>query len=771
MTLNDDPKLTAFALGELSDAEREALEAQLDDAARAEIAEIEKLGDLLSAGLAAEPLPALDPAQRDAIEAAASDASDASDASEPDPAVRALTPAGKVTRLPEWFGQVAVVAATLAILLGLAVTNFESALNDAFEGATNTLNSQVSEPVIATAGPDHVSASPTRYPRSTINEAFRDRGEAERPLPVGKDGVADRRRAPAETAPMAEPAPMPSATPAPGRAQTPNQQGQQPYGTNVPREAPADGQPRVEHGIEFGEGSGDVGLVLTEPPAEPRYKKLIEEYRGRLGEPEPATPDTHAPAPAENDFVTIDVARDPESALSTFSIDVDTASYANVRSYLTRGALPPASAVRIEELINYFDYDYAPPTDGRPFASHVEVANCPWNSRSKLVRIGLQGREIARAQRPASNLVFLLDVSGSMSRANKLPLLKQALELLVAQLDGRDRVSIVVYAGASGLVLPPTSGEDRRQIVDAFNRLQSGGSTNGGAGIELAYAVAEEQFIEGGVNRVILATDGDFNVGTTSRVALTGLIERKAKSGVFLSVLGFGMSGRGDGTMETLADKGNGNYGYIDTIREAEKILINDMTGTLVTIAKDVKIQVDFNHHLVESYRLIGYENRMLAAQDFLDDTKDAGEIGAGHTVTALYEVLPKGAGVIPSRYQDSPAEPAAPLSDAAQRELLTVRLNYKQPDSDTGQGAAGIIEVPLETRDADFAQASTDFRFAAAVAAFGQILRDSKHKGSLTLADVAAIVDGAQGDDRHGYRGEFRELVEQARKVTGGRR
>ena len=451
--------------------------------------------------------------------------------------------------------------------------------------------------------------------------------------------------------------------------------------------------------------------------------------------------------------------------LSTFSIDVDTASYSNVRRFLTHGQLPPRGAVRIEEMINYFDYDYRPPesSDEQPFAVHVEEAGCPWAPKHRLARIGLKGKVIESDKRLASNLVFLLDVSGSMQPENKLPLLRKAMKLLVEQLDERDRVAIAVYAGASGLVLPSTSCDDKRRIVRALDRLSAGGSTNGGAGIQLAYKVAVENFIPGGVNRVILATDGDFNVGLTSQSDLIQMIEAKARSGVFLTVLGFGMGNYKDSRLEKLADKGNGNYAYIDTPAEAKKVLVEQMTGTLITIAKDVKIQVEFNPAVVAAYRLIGYENRILRKEDFNDDTKDAGEIGAGHAVTALYEVVPAGVEVpAPAvdalKYQAPPAR----VESAQGGEMMTVKLRYKAPDGD----ASRRIEVPVAGRTVRFSEASEDFRFAAAVASFGMILRGSKHRGSYTLAAVEELASASLGRDRHGYRKEFLQIVGKARRL-----
>jgi Ca-activated chloride channel homolog len=452
--------------------------------------------------------------------------------------------------------------------------------------------------------------------------------------------------------------------------------------------------------------------------------------------------------------------------LSTFSIDVDTASYANMRRFLNQGSLPPMDSVRIEEMINYFNYNYAGPTGDDPFAVHLEVGPAPWQPEHRLVRVGLKGHEMASEERPPSNLVFLLDVSGSMSSPNKLPLVKQAIRMLTKQLDERDRVAIAVYAGSSGLVLPSTSVSDERAILDAVERLNAGGSTNGGAGIELAYNVASQNFIKGGVNRVILATDGDFNVGVTNRESLVNLIEQKAKSGVFLSVLGFGMGNLKDATMEKLADKGNGNYAYIDSFKEAKKVLVDDMAGTLVTIAKDVKIQVEFNPANVRAYRLIGYENRALANRDFNDDTKDAGEIGAGHTVTALYEIVPVerviSAGVDPLRYETETKRELSPRSDvdpAASSEMLTVKLRYKLPDGNVSK----LLTFHLSDVGRDVNQTSTDFQFASAVAAFGQILRRSPHVNGMDFPDVIRLAEAGMGADLNGYRAEFIDLVRKA--------
>jgi Ca-activated chloride channel homolog len=454
----------------------------------------------------------------------------------------------------------------------------------------------------------------------------------------------------------------------------------------------------------------------------------------------------------DNRFVR--VADDPRS---TFSIDVDTASYSIVRRFLNEGRLPPAGAVRIEEMINYFHYSYPEPATEAPFSLSTEVSEAPWASAHRLVRIGLKGKHVAAATRPRANLVFLVDVSGSMESPDKLPLLKQGLELLVGQLDAGDRVSLVVYAGSSGLVLSPTAGDRKQTLRDAVGRLEAGGSTNGGEGIQLAYAEARSSFIRGGVNRVILATDGDFNVGTTNQSDLLDLIAKEAKSGVFLSVLGFGTGNYKDSTLEKLADKGNGNYAYIDTEAEARKVLVEQASGTLITIAKDVKIQLEFNPSRVQAFRLIGYENRVLAHQDFTDDQKDAGEIGADHTVTALYELVPPGE-ALPNegsmlRYQKR----GEPTAAAESNELLTIKLRYKEPEGTTSRE----LEVRVDDQHRRFAEASSDHQFAASVASFGMLLRNSQYKGSATYASVLETVGRNVGDDS--YRRELVSLVQKA--------
>jgi Ca-activated chloride channel family protein len=453
-----------------------------------------------------------------------------------------------------------------------------------------------------------------------------------------------------------------------------------------------------------------------------------------------------------------------DDPLSTFSVDVDTASYSNVRRFLRDGQLPPADAVRIEELVNYFDYAYPQPEQGTPFATYAEIGACPWNPANQLVHVGIAGKKLDDARVPARNLVFLIDVSGSMQDANKLPLLKQGMTLLTKGLRPEDHVSMVVYAGSSGLVLPATAGNQHARILDALARLEAGGSTNGAEGIELAYREAQRNFIQGGINRVILATDGDFNVGVTSEGELTRLIEEKRKSGVFLTVLGFGTGNLQDARMEQLADKGNGNYAYIDDLDEAHKVLVREAGATLVTIAKDVKLQVEFNPRHVQSYRLIGYENRALANRDFNDDKKDAGEIGAGHTVTALYEIVPRKAGEALAAEVDGLRYQGERAAAAANDELLTVKIRYKAPDGDSSRLLATPLRAP-----SSLGAGSSNFRFAAAVAEFGMLLRASPHRGQASFEQVRKLAEGARGEDPHGEKGQFLDMVRAGARLKSG--
>jgi Ca-activated chloride channel family protein len=449
--------------------------------------------------------------------------------------------------------------------------------------------------------------------------------------------------------------------------------------------------------------------------------------------------------------------------LSTFSIDVDAASYSNVRRFLSQGTLPPADAVRLEELVNYFSYAYPDHTGSHPFAVSTDVGSCPWDADHRLVRIGLQAKHVATRDLPPSNLVFLIDVSGSMQSEDKLPLVKQAFRALVQELRPQDRVAIVVYAGAAGLVLPSTSGADKATILEAIDRLEAGGSTAGGAGLRLAYDVAREHFLPEGNNRLILATDGDFNVGLSSDAEMIRLVETRREEGTFLTVLGFGTGNLKDTKMEQMADKGNGHYAYIDNFREAHKVFVREFGGTLFTVAKDVKIQVEFNPAKVQAYRLLGYENRILAKEDFADDKKDAGEIGAGHAVTALYEVVPVGAPPVALAgdsltYQQVTLKPTASRSN----DLLTVRLRYKDP--------TGTRSRLLSTPVADQGERGTsDLRFASAVAAFAMVLRNSEYRGSADYNLVLALARESRGEDEEGYREEFISMVERARTLSAG--
>ena len=446
---------------------------------------------------------------------------------------------------------------------------------------------------------------------------------------------------------------------------------------------------------------------------------------------------------------------------STFAIDVDTASYSNVRRLIRSGVRPPKGAVRLEELVNYFPYDYNEPKGESPFSVTTEIAKCPWASDHQLMRIALRGRSIDLANRKPCNIVFLLDVSGSMQSPDKLPLVKSALKLLVGELNGEDRIAIVVYAGSTGLALDSTPVHQSKKILTALDRLEAGGSTNGGAGIQLAYQVARDNRIEGGVNRVILCTDGDFNVGISSESALVDLIQNEAKKNVFLSVLGFGHGNIRDSTMEKLADKGNGNYAFIDSMLEAQKVLVEQAGGTLVTIAKDVKIQIDFNPSHVSAYRLLGYENRKMENQDFRNDQKDAGEIGAGHTVTAFYELIPAGAESPNETNRQSEFVEQKRSTSSDTGTMLTVNLRYKQPDSEIAQE----FQVRV-VKDSLSEQASTDFRFATSVLAYGMLLRESQYVGKATWEWVISTAQGSTGKDPSGLRKEFVQLAMAASRI-----
>ena len=521
----------------------------------------------------------------------------------------------------------------------------------------------------------------------------------------------------------------------------------------------------VEGGIEGGVEGGVVSGVLGAPPvygmdaskANMDMKACGTSYF--MSEPSHSFNTEEYSRIYENRFLeTLD------NPLSTFSIDVDTGSYANVRRFLNHSQLPPKDAVRIEEMINYFEYDYPQPQGEHPFSVNTQLAACPWNSSAQLLHIGIRGKNLESKELPPSNLVFLLDVSGSMMPPNKLPLLISSFKLLVKELTSKDKVAIVVYAGAAGLVLPSTPGDQKEKILEILDKLIAGGSTAGGAGIQLAYKIAEENFIQEGNNRIILATDGDFNVGVSSTSELIRMIEEKREKGIFLTTLGFGMDNYKDGRLEQLADKGNGSYHYIDNILEGKKIFVRDLKGTLFTIAKDVKIQVEFNLAKVKSYRLVGYENRILQKEDFDDDKKDAGELGAGHTVTALYEIIPVNSREKVSasgslRFQETCVKPEAFKTD----EIALVKLRYKQPRGTVSR----LITHPVNWENQENSKGTDNLRFSAAVAMFGMLLRDSDHVGNATYDNVLSLAKSASGEDKYGYRSEFLRLVSIAKEFT----
>jgi Ca-activated chloride channel homolog len=587
------------------------------------------------------------------------------------------------------------------------------------------------------------SSAPVRNvaPRVEVPPAHGVRAEAApEPSKKAKDGVADEPEvtlpfAPATlAAPVGSPA-TESAAVVPGSLSAP--------ATPAPREAR-----RAELARQTSAGLVGGGALMA------------HEGRSRAALAAPAEHDQEAyAASTDTSFALV-----RDSPLSTFSLDVDTASYANVRRFLEQGQLPPPGAVRIEELINYFPYAYPDPIGERPISVTTELSVAPWNTQHRLLHVGVQARRLKVSDLPARNLVFLIDVSGSMESPKKLPLLKRSLATLTETLGERDQVAMVVYAGASGVVLPPTSGQHKAQILAALDRLEAGGSTNGGAGVELAYSIASGLARPGATTRVILATDGDFNVGVTSEDALTRLITERRKTGVFLSVLGFGMGNYKDSTLEQLADQGNGNYAYVDSLAEARKVLVAEGGATLVTLAQDVKLQLEFNPQSVGSYRLIGYENRRLEARDFNDDQKDAGELGAGHGVTALYELIPPTRatpknGVDPTKYQSAPLPTPGHTG-----ELCTVKLRYQEP----GGGRSQKIEHVVRDADTALSATSPAFRFSAAVATFGMTLRGSPDRGTASFELARELARGAMGRDLDGYQREFIGLVDRASGVAG---
>lgn len=519
-------------------------------------------------------------------------------------------------------------------------------------------------------------------------------------------------------------------------------------------------QPAEEAAVaDVGVGAAVQPIARVQPEREKKMARKSTEMAGVLSFRQPFSNIAAPSTPTNRDeFAPIEdngIKSVTEAPVSTFSIDVDTGAYAVVRRFLNQGRMPPTDAVRIEELINYFDYHYAAPEEDRPFSVSTEISRTPWNKSSHLVHVGIKGQDIDHKERPASNLVFLIDVSGSMNSQDKLPLLKAAFRLLVNQLDERDRVSMVVYAGASGVVLEPTPGSEKGKIMAALEQLSAGGSTHGSAGIKLAYAMAEQGRVKEGINRVILATDGDFNVGTVNHEQLIDLIEQERAKGISLTTLGFGQGNYNDHLMEQLADKGNGNYAYIDTINEARKVLVEELSATLETIAKDVKIQIEWNPAVVAEYRLIGYENRVLAREDFNNDKVDAGDIGAGHTVTALYEITLVGeeGRLDPLRYSNGKNK-----VEGTTGEIAYLKLRYKAPKGTQSR----LITRPIlsSTITENLKDTSDNFRFSAAVAGFGQLLRGGRYTESFNYEATAELARNARGEDKFGYRGEFLRLV-----------
>jgi Ca-activated chloride channel family protein len=746
-----DPRLTAYALGELEPSDRAEIEALLarDPAARAEVEAIRATAEMLGGELTAEAgePAALTPAQRAIIESEARRAQ--------------VAPRRNVLR---WM---APLAAAAALLLWVTIEN-----RDQLAGSVT--HRELEKDVAKTEAP--FAADPSMTSKlEQLGYVGKGRAAVRAPAALGYAGTKSEGESIQANGSVQGSSPSPQPTydpfslgyvggskPASGAASVPRLTakernlgalGYSAIGyTNAAKQAEFHAAAAaVSYEESFAE-SRDDGRDREHPSY--RYFK--------------ATPDTESYQPiVEQDF------QSPFTApLSTFGVDVDTASYSNVRRFLNNGQLPPADAVRLEELVNYFQYADAGPAadapEGCPFGVNVQIGSAPWAPSHRLVRVALKGREIAPAARPASNLVFLLDVSGSMNQPDKLPLLKQSLALLTRQLDARDRVAIVVYAGAAGRVLDSTvcDGPGRQQVLDALDRLQAGGSTAGAAGIQLAYETASKTFVKDGTNRVILCTDGDFNVGITDRDSLQSLIAGRAQGGVFLTVLGFGEGNLKDGTAELLADKGNGLYAYIDSLDEGRRVLVQQMGGSLVIIAKDVKLQVEFNPALVGAYRLLGYENRALADRDFNDDRKDAGDIGAGHGVTALYEIVPAGeerAGVDPLKYQK--AAPAAPKPELnASDELLTVNLRWKAPDADVSRK----ISVPVKDGGATIDAAPADLRFAAAVAGFGMKLRGSDKVRDWSWVDLYVLANGARDKDPDGWRAEFTRMVKIAAGLQG---
>lgn len=697
-------ELTAYALGELKGSAKEAMARKLEANPELlkEVETIRAFGSQLASELKSEPGESLSEVQREKIEASME-----------------LSSSHARSRRNVNVGWMALVA---SVVISLAVWKMERTHRGSELAVANGISVTLPSPIPALSPP---AESRLEAPMTASNESN---------LMVGQV-VEQRSLDLPQSAPSAPTAPSSVASGYVGKAEVMKSKTQTVFAERK--------QTRSGGGIV---GGSEYGFVVADRARKDADSNFNSESYARI---------------EERTFQ-----KSQETPLSTFSIDIDTASYANVRRMIEGGSRPPKDAVRIEELVNYFNYSYPQPEGAHPFSVTTEITDCPWKKEHQLMRIGLKGREIKVKDRPNANLVFLIDVSGSMDAPNKLPLVRFGMKTLVEQLKPEDRVAIAVYAGASGLALPSTLVENRREILKALNELTPGGSTNGAMGIQLAYDIAKANFIPGGINRVILCTDGDFNVGMTDEGALTRLIEEKAKSGVFLSVFGFGMGNYKDSTLEKLADKGNGNYGYIDSEKEAQRSFVQRLSGTLQTIAKDVKIQIEFNPDRIAGYRLIGYENRALAARDFNDDRKDAGEIGAGHTVTALYELIPAGksAGapeIDPLKYQSTSEKKKVV---AFSEELMTVKLRYKQPEG----SESSLLTVPIRAgQEKSWDRASGDTRFAAAVAAFGMVLRDSPDRGEATLTKAREWAESSLGQ-RQEDRQEFMELVKKAEDLVG---
>jgi Ca-activated chloride channel family protein len=737
MTAEDrEARLTAYALNDpgLSPTDRREVEAQIaaDAATRRAVDETRRLAQLLTAGLAAEQaaLPA-------------------------EPAVTIPAP-DRAMRTHKSWAKAFVAAAAVLIAVGgtyLGVSEWRKA-RDADHGSF--------------AANSALSNSPRQADRGwhSAEERMLRSAESQRRAETVQAGAGGGAEAgPGDAAAPAMPVPSPKKVAggpgfgAAGGGARPGIPGP-PAGPLAPGGPPAKGRSLKDGTPRDGAPAADLpppAPAAADPkPDAPRPREEPSKEEGAPGQN-----DRH-PNFVENNFTRVEGL----NALSTFGVDVDTASYSIVRKYLTEGMLPPPNAVRLEEMVNYFPYADKPPEGADPFAVTVEMADCPWEPAHRLARLGLKAKPIANDKRPPSNLVFLIDVSGSMDAPERLPLVKAGLKLLVSQLGENDRVAMVVYAGTTGLVLDSTPATQKDKIVNVLDGLEASGSTNGSGGIQKAYEVAAAHFIKGGTNRVILCTDGDWNVGTTSTEALVKLIEEKRKTGVYLSAFGFGMGNQRDEMLVRLADNGNGNYAYIDTLKEAHKAFVEQIGGTLVTVAKDVKVQVEFNPAVIQSYRLLGYEKRILAAKDFRDDTKDAGEMGAGHVVTALYELVPVGAPdpVLGSgdklRYQKDPT-PKEPLKPD---EAFLVKMRHKKPDADTSTERRQVVK----NKTVEYARASEDFQFAAAVASFAMLLKDSPYKGHSNYGLVLELAEAAKKHDPSGYRAEFVDLVKKAKSLSG---